>query len=236
MLKNLFIIVVSLVAILVGAAYYAYTQRDKIAEKVVEYTMQSLTGTSVAVNNEQNGEQNWVTALIDAGSKTMQTALDEAVSKQGNEAPAKNNNNRAPGLATMAEMFANGTNGQSGVDLNQMAQAFVNSLGIDSKEVITGNDINAHDTKGRTLLMNVCRTDIAPEALDMMLKYGADINAKDTNGRTALMYAVAFNQNPEVVAYLLKHGANAKITDSQGKTALDYAKKEEIIKLLKKAM
>jgi len=235
MLKNIFIIVVSVVAILAGCVYYAYTQRAKIAEKVVEYTMQSITGTSVAVNSEQGGEQNWVNALIDAGSKTMQIALDDAVSKQGGETQ-NNTTNRAPGLATMAEMFANGTNGQGGVDLNQMAQAFVTSLGVDSNAVISGNDINAHDTKGRTLLMNVCRVDIAPEALDMMLKYGADVNAKDNNGRTALMYAAAFNQNPKVVAYLLEHGANAKITDSQGKTALDYAKNEEIIALLQKAM
>lgn len=130
--------------------------------------------------------------------------------------------------------------GEGGGELNlaSMAQNFMSVLADDSLKqktapCITAHDLNARDQKGRTLLMNVCRTDASDKVIKMLLQYGADIEAEDNYGRTALMYAVALNQNPDVVRMLLANGANKKARDYKGKSVADYAVSEEIRAILK---
>ncbi len=131
-----------------------------------------------------------------------------------------------------------GGEGVGELNLASMAQNFMSVLADDSLKqktapCITAHDINARDQKGRTLLMNVCRTDASDKVIKMLLQYGADIEAEDNYGRTALMYAVALNQNPDVVRMLLANGANKKARDYKGKSVADYAVSEEIRAILK---
>lgn len=131
-----------------------------------------------------------------------------------------------------------GGEGVGELNLASMAQNFMSVLADDSLKqktapCITAHDINARDQKGRTLLMNVCRTDASDKVIKMLLQYGADIDAEDNYGRTALMYAVALNQNPDVVRMLLANGANKKARDYKGKSVADYAVSEEIRAILK---
>jgi hypothetical protein len=218
--------------------YVVYRNRAAIASKAMNYAMQSLTGSP------EDGTQTWLGALIEGdSSQDVKNALIKSVMKRGGKLLAdKQENNettdntvkRKPGLATMADMLVNGAGGE-GADLGQMAQALLGSL---TEKTATpqqcGNDINARDTKGRTLLMNVCRVDVTPKVIKMLLRFGADINAVDDNGRNALMYAVALNENPEVVEMLLENGADANHADNQGQTVLDYAKIDEIRDIVRK--
>lgn len=131
-----------------------------------------------------------------------------------------------------------GGEGVGELNLASMAQNFMSVLADDSLKQKTApyasaHDINARDQKGRTLLMNVCRTDASDKVIKMLLQYGADIEAEDNYGRTALMYAVALNQNPDVVRMLLANGANKKARDYKGKSVADYAVSEEIRAILK---
>ena len=131
-----------------------------------------------------------------------------------------------------------GGEGVGELNLASMAQNFMSVLADDSLKqktapCITAHDLNARDQKGRTLLMNVCRTDASDKVIKMLLQYGADIEAEDNYGRTALMYAVALNQNPDVVRMLLANGANKKARDYKGKSVADYAVSEEIRAILK---
>jgi hypothetical protein len=131
-----------------------------------------------------------------------------------------------------------GGEGVGELNLASMAQNFMSVLADDSLKqktapCITAHDLNARDPKGRTLLMNVCRTDASDKVIKMLLQYGADIDATDNYGRTALMYAVALNQNPDVVRMLLANGANKKARDYKGKSVADYAVSEEIRAILK---
>lgn len=131
-----------------------------------------------------------------------------------------------------------GGEGVGELNLASMAQNFMSVLADDSLKkktapCITAHDLNARDQKGRTLLMNVCRTDASDKVIKMLLQYGADIDATDNYGRTALMYAVALNQNPDVVRMLLANGANKKARDYKGKSVADYAVSEEIRAILK---
>ena len=199
--------------------YVVYRNRAAIASKAMNYAMQSLTGSP------EDGTQTWLGALIEGdSSQDVKEALIKSVMKRGGKLLADNQENnettdntvkRKPGLATMADMLVNGAGGE-GADLGQMAQALLGSL---TEKTATlqqcGNDINARDTKGRTLLMNVCRVDVTPKVIKMLLRFGADINAVDDNGRNALMYAVALNENPEVVEMLLENGADANHADNQ---------------------
>ncbi|MBR1824966.1 MAG: ankyrin repeat domain-containing protein [Alphaproteobacteria bacterium] len=221
--------------------YIVYANRAKIADKAMTYAVQSLTGS------KEDGTQTWLGGLLDKDSahninKTLLKAVLGSVSG-GDTASSETQNtnktpsaqkNRKPGLATMAEMFLNGA-GEENTDLGRMAQALVESFGgSGSVEETAVNDINARDTKGRTLLMNVCRVDVTPKVIKMLLRYGADIDAVDGNGRNALMYAIALNENPEVVQILLENGADAKVKDLTGKTAMDYAKTDEMRRLIEK--
>ncbi len=239
------IIGVGIFLLIIGICGYAiYANRAKLANKAMNYAVQSLTGT------KEDGTQTWLGGLLDKDAaqninKTLLKAVlgnvSGNISTQSGEPNIKRtssvSSNRKPGLATMAEMFLNGAADEN-TDLGQMAQALVKSFGgfNNGDKTVTTNDINARDTKGRTLLMNVCRVDVTPKVIKMLLQYGADINAVDDNGRNSLMYAVALNENPEVVRVLLENGADAKAKDLTGKTAADYAKTDEIRRMLDKYM
>lgn len=214
--------------------YIVYRNRAVIAGKAMNYAMQSLTGSA------EDGSQTWLGGLLEGDSaRDVKNALIGAVlnrnTKDNNsEKTNSKNKSRRTGLATMADMLVNGVKDGEKTDLGQMAQAFLQNLGTgESQQNDAVNDINARDTKGRTLLMNVCRVDVTPKVIKMLLRYGADINAVDENGRNALMYAVALNENPQVVQVLLENGADANVKDMQGKSVSEYAKAEEMRLVLK---
>ena len=236
MLKNTLIVLTAVVLILVGCGYAIYVNRAKIISKVVDYTVQSITGASDN-SAQKDGDSSWVGALMGSGSDDMKAAVLDAVAKRGfGKADNQNNGSQKNTLATMAEMFMNGAIGEGNADIGQMAQALASTLqkksaSFDETQTEV-RDINARDSKGRTLLMNVCRVDVTPKVIKMLLKYGADINAVDDNGRTAVMYAGALNQNIEVVQVLLDNGIKVDAEDNQGKKAYDYATDPEIKELL----
>lgn len=214
--------------------YLIYRNRAVIAGKAMNYAMQSLTGSS------ESGTQTWLGSLLEGDSaKDVKDALIGAIlnrNAKDNDSEKTNSKNKShrTGLATMADMLVNGVKDGEKADLGQMAKAFLQNLGGNkSEQDLSVNDINARDIKGRTLLMNVCRVDVTPKVIKMLLRYGADINAVDENGRNALMYAIALNENPQVVQMLLENGADANIKDLQGKTVSEYAKTEEMRLVLK---
>lgn len=225
-----------IILLLIGG-YIVYVNRAAIAGKAMNYAMQRITGSP------EDGTQTWLGALIEGdSSQDVKNALIKSVL---NREPEKKNTTaakRKPGLATMAEMLANGAG--ENTDLGQLAQAFLGGLSVDAEQEETTaynrtvsehvNDINARDTKGRTLLMNVCRVDVTPKVIKMILRYGADINAVDDKGRSALMYAVALNEDPEVVEMLLQSGADGRLKDNEGKKVIEYAKTPEMESLIKK--
>jgi len=219
-------IVVVVILILGGIGYLIYLNRATIANKLLDYTIQGMTG---AVSTDKESNSNWLDALMNSGSNEVKNTIFDAVAKRGLDG------SNTQGLKVMTDMLAKNTvNGEA--DFNQMAEALVNSLGIQRKNLSAtqkvSHDVNARDEKGRTLLMNVCRVDVTPRVIKMLLQYGADVNAKDNNGRTALMYVSAFNRNPDVVRLLLDKGAKADVRDNKGKKASDYAKDEIIINIL----
>ena len=233
------VIVACILCVFLGiGGYVVYRNRATIASKAMNYAMQSLTGSA------EDGSQTWLGGLLEGDSaKDVKNALINAVLNRGkadssqSATDEQNTSNKAhrTGLATVADMFVNGVNEGGKSDLGQMAQALL--MNLSGAEVPTEpavNDINARDTKGRTLLMNVCRVDVTPKVIKMLLRFGADINAVDDNGRNALMYAVALNENPEVVEMLLENGADANHADNQGQTVLDYAKIDEIRDIVRK--
>lgn len=232
-LKTCLQIVIVVMLILGICGYIIYLNRAIIADKLLDYTLQGMTGI---VSKNKKDDTNWITALMDSGSNGVKNTMLKAVAKRGFN-NTTSNPQRVPGLATMADMLANGA-GNGEVDVNQMAQALVNSFRGQNNNNIQANnqyaehDVNARDAKGRTLLMNVCRVDVTPKVIKMLIQYGADINAVDNNGRTALMYAAAFNGNPKVIELLLEKGAKPQIRDIKGKAAVDYAKDEYIINVL----
>ena len=215
--------------------YIVYRNRAAIAGKAMNYAMQSLTGSP------EDGTQTWLGALIegDSAQDVKKAVLNSLMKRTGVNTEDEQDKaapvNRKPGLATMADMLVNGAGGE-GIDLGQVAQVFLGNLNPQQETQIQqcDHDINARDTKGRTLLMNVCRVDVSPKVIKMLLRFGADIQAVDDNGRNALMYAVALNGNPEVVQMLLENGADANLKDAKGQNALDYAETDEMRKLVKK--
>jgi ankyrin repeat protein len=145
-------------------------------------------------------------------------------------------NDNSDGLGSLLNMF--GVDQSQSADLGSLAQnllsAFGNTSQSQGENYNSGSDINARDQKGRTLLMNICRTDASAKVIKMILQYGADVNALDNNGRTALMYAVALNQDPEVVALLIAAGASRKARDYSGKSVFEYAANSEVKEALKR--
>lgn len=202
MLIVMSIISLILVLILSGGLYYAYTHRQMLTEKVMAYAVKNIGGQFNPL--QQNGNGSASSVAISGG-----------------------------GLENMLGSFLGGENG--GADLGQMAQQLLTGLnggkavGGEAADCSDVNDINARDSHGRTLLMNVCRTDASAKVVKMLLRYGADLEAVDEKGRTALMYAVALNKNPEVVAALVAAGANVKARDYSGKSVKQYAADDDEI-------
>ena len=233
MLKNLLIVLLCLCCIIIGSGYYAYTHRDMLMDKLVSYAVNNLTGASNDVS-----AASWSDAIMKAGMESVKRSVEGAVSKQSSQVHSRKNQDS---LATLADMFANATNSNDD-HLGQMAQVFLRGMSnISDERTFQQNDaavrdINARDNKGRTLLMNVCRTDVSPRVVGMLIQDGADVHACDDSGRTALMYAVALNQNAKVVDKLLRAGVDVNAVDDQGKTAWDYAKQSEIKSLLQQYM
>jgi len=225
-----------IILLLIGG-YIVYVNRAAIAGKAMNYAMQRISGSP------EDGTQTWLGALIEGdSSQDVKNALIKSVLNREPEKKSNSSARRKPGLATMAEMLANGAGEDT--DLGQLAQAFLGGLSVDAEQENATlhkrtvpenvNDINARDTKGRTLLMNVCRVDVSPKVIKMLLRYGADINAVDNKGRSALMYAVALNEDPEVVEMLLASGADGRLKDNEGKKVIEYAKTPEMENLIKK--
>ena len=201
--------VVLLAIVLAGGAYYAYTHRQMLTEKVMAYVMDNMRGSFNPLTQLQKGAK--------GGDKGK---------------------NAAGGLENMLGTLLGGEG--DGAALGQMAQQLLAGLGnngmaVDSSDGAQNvHDINARDSHGRTLLMNVCRADVSARVVKMILRYGADLEAVDEKGRTALMYAVALNQDPEVVAVLVDAGANIKARDYKGKSVKQYAADNDEIKVLLK--
>ncbi len=240
MFKHIFIALLILVALLLGGGWYVYANRQMLAEKAVTYTVQSVKNAfNPAAQSNANASQSWLGSMVQSGSNDMQKALLDAVMKNGlgalGAAPTQNVKNNASGedpLAGITQIFGGQT------EQGNLAQALLGGLNnvLNNQENDAcgdnGHDINARDTKGRTLLINVCRTDVSAKVVKMLIKYGADVNAVDNNGRTALMYVAVYNRDPEVAAVLLEAGAKRKVRDNKGKRAVDYATDEEIYQLL----
>ena len=235
--KGMIIAGIIFVILLLLGGYIAYINRAAIAGKAMNYAMQRITGSP------EDGTQTWLGALIEGdSSQDVKNALIKSVLNREPEKKSDSSARRKPGLATMAEMLANGAGEDT--DLGQLAQAFLGGLSVDAEQENATlhkrtvpenvNDINARDTKGRTLLMNVCRVDVSPKVIKMLLRYGADINAVDNKGRSALMYAVALNEDPDVVEMLLQSGADGRLKDNDGKKVIEYAKTPEMESLIKK--
>jgi hypothetical protein len=207
MLIVMSIISLILVLILSGGLYYAYTHRQVLTEKVMAYAVENIGGQFNPLKQNGNGSASSV-AISGGGLENMLGALLGGGEDDG------------AALGQMAQQLLAGLNGQAGSERN--------SAGSTS----SGSDINARDSHGRTLLMNVCRVDVSAKVVKMILRYGADLEAVDEKGRTALMYAVALNQDPEVVAVLVEAGANVKARDYSGKSVRQYAADDEEIKAL----
>ena len=230
-LKTCLQIIVVVILILSGCGYLIYINRAVIADKLLDYTIQGMTGV---VSSKNQNSSNWLDALLNSGSEGVKNTMFDAVTKRGLN--GNNNSGQRQSLATMADMFANGAGGGD-INIDHMAQALIDSFGGKNNNQLQAaqyapHDVNARDAKGRTLLMNVCRVDVTPKVIKMLLQYGADINARDNKGRTALMYAAAFNDDPEVISLLLERGAKVSVRDKKGKTAADYAKDEQISEML----
>jgi len=232
MLKNVLIIVGSVVAIVAAGALYLYSQRDEIVENVAEYAAQNQPVKPAPVTS-QSEEKKWDDASKKAASSKSQNTRGNNNARQGGGSRTGSKSGGS-NLSSAVRPFTNNSATQS--SLGNTAQKVSTFLGFGPIKSKANKENSNYNAKGQTLLMNLCRTGVDIKALDMVVKYGADINAKDNNGRTALMYAAAFNSNPEVIKYLLDHGADAKITDLQGKTALDYAANSEVAEMLKRAL
>lgn len=79
-------------------------------------------------------------------------------------------------------------------------------------------DINAKDNAGQTAL-HVLATQNKPEAVQLLLDYGADVNAVDDNGVTPLHCAV-YHRGKTVVSVLLDAGADINAQDVDMKPPL----------------
>jgi len=76
--------------------------------------------------------------------------------------------------------------------------------------------------KGRTALMEGCRSGCNAERLYVLIENGANVNAKDKNDCTALMYA-AKNGRTGITYVLIYTGAKLDLKDNNGCTALMWA-------------
>ena len=87
-----------------------------------------------------------------------------------------------------------------------------------------GEDVNASDAYGQTVLMYAAAGNEDPNVHATLVASGANIDARSLARWTALMYAARDNPNPEVVVQLLELGADPSRVNSEGRTALDLAR------------
>ena len=93
-----------------------------------------------------------------------------------------------------------------------------------------GADLNAKDSKSRSVLALVCKTP-NPDSVKMLLKKGANVNSADCCGWTALMHVSTWpprdssieEKKIEIAKSLISEGADVNARDRKGRTALTYA-------------
>ena len=93
-------------------------------------------------------------------------------------------------------------------------------ISVMQKLIERGNDPNAADEHGKTVLMHALIDHADARIIRFLLNAGSDVNAKDNSGYTVLMYAASKNKRPEVVRLLLKAGADVTQIDNWQYTAL----------------
>ena len=97
--------------------------------------------------------------------------------------------------------------------------------------IIGGENVNAADEQGRTVLMLAAMYHPSPLVPYLLVQNGADVNARTPDtGQTALFFAAKYNSNPEVVSGLLNYGADQNIKDVFGKNAHHYALRNPALK------
>lgn len=98
---------------------------------------------------------------------------------------------------------------------------------IGSKKIVElliklGEDVNAVNNKGKTVLHYASRND-QPEIVSLLLENGASVNVVDKLGRTPLYFAVS-RDSEKPVELLVKNKANVNIAEKHGKTPLHEGK------------
>lgn len=97
-------------------------------------------------------------------------------------------------------------------------------------------DINAHDMRGSTILMNASRYN-RQGVVQKLIEKGADLNVQNEDGDTALIIAGKYNNIP-VATILIQNGANESIKNNEGKTASECNRdtriKDEVVPLINK--
>lgn len=100
----------------------------------------------------------------------------------------------------------------------------------------SGEDVNAEDPNGTTVLMMAAGFNEDADAVKLIVEAGAEVNSRDLNGVTPLMYAANFNTNPLVAELLIKAGAEVNLHTVRRITALMFASisnpRPELIHLL----
>ena len=87
-----------------------------------------------------------------------------------------------------------------------------------------GENVNAADVYGQTVLMYAAAGNQDPNVHATLVARGAEVDARSLARWTALMYAARDNPNPEVVLRLLELGADPQLVNGDGQTALDLAR------------
>lgn len=221
------IVVVALILCLAAEALFIYLQRDSIAEQM--QAQQAQPAPAQPVTPPTNTKQ-----------KAKPTGKPTASKNSKSSAPAGGFRSSAPAsgggsnLSDVVRPYTGNTVSSSGV--GGATRKLSGALGLSGAKASSDKGNNDYESKGMTMLMNLCRTGADVKALDMVVKYGADINAQDNEGKTSLMYAAEYNPHLDVIHYLLDNGADASIYDNDGKTALDYTTDNEIARLLQNAM
>ncbi len=76
-----------------------------------------------------------------------------------------------------------------------------------------------------TTLLHLAANSSSPEALKVLLQYGADVNKKNGEGVTALHIAAMWGRD-KAVKLLLESGSERVVFDEDDLLPLDYAQRE----------
>lgn len=99
----------------------------------------------------------------------------------------------------------------------------IQPISFDIKQILAKtSDINAQNSEGKTLLMEMCKMGCDVNTVKAIIQAGIDINVKDNEGQTALMFA-AQNCSLKVVEFLINSGADLYSVREDNKNALMYA-------------